>query len=606
MNWETPVLLIFLLVFSFACFVVTDDHSYVDSKGVKHYVLTQAFSKDELVKSTQTNILFLKYDDPWEPVMVLESFVVGVLGFLLFVVLTDCTKNYKSAILFFESFKCRLENQILTSGFFKKILKKYFFGTVDGKKSKKLIGTLLPAILLLPVFFAYAQQTYLLEGSDAPNISESINSPPLLSPISIFDSPAISDSANIPDRTAPISAGDTPAISEYSSIPSLTAPLSLSDTIVPSENTAAILTPKISINDISLAEGYSGTTTFSFTVTKSGDTSLSSSVTYQTASGTATSSSDYASSSGTVLFAPGETTKSILITVYADTTLESDETFFVNLSNCSLCTIVDSQGVGTILNDDVALLVITAPTNVQANTDSGVCTANPSLGTATTTGGQAPITITNNKPAKFQLGATTVTWTATDSYVVPNTSSANQLITIVDNQNPSITAPPNLTVNENVLGGWSGSLGTPSTSDNCPGITVTNNAPAKFPLGTTTVTWTATDGSGKQSTATQSVTVNKALTSTALSSSANPAKVKTNVTFTAKVSSVVSATGTPTGTVTFTIDAGSKTTVTLSSGTASLTRNNLTIGTHTIVATYNGDADHLSSTSTTLSQSITK
>ena len=50
-------------------------------------------------------------------------------------------------------------------------------------------------------------------------------------------------------------------------------------------------------------------------------------------------------------------------------------------------------------------------------------------------------------------------------------------------------------------------LGTPTTADNCSVASVTNNAPVAFPLGTTTVTWTVTDGSGRTATATQLVTV---------------------------------------------------------------------------------------------------
>ncbi|WP_123921641.1 HYR domain-containing protein, partial [Flavobacterium piscis] len=51
-------------------------------------------------------------------------------------------------------------------------------------------------------------------------------------------------------------------------------------------------------------------------------------------------------------------------------------------------------------------------------------------------------------------------------------------------------------------------LGTPTASDNCSGtVTVTNNAPLVFPIGDTTVTWTAKDAAGKTETCTQIVTV---------------------------------------------------------------------------------------------------
>ena len=50
-------------------------------------------------------------------------------------------------------------------------------------------------------------------------------------------------------------------------------------------------------------------------------------------------------------------------------------------------------------------------------------------------------------------------------------------------------------------------LGTPSFGDNCPGATVSNNAPPSFPKGNTTVTWTVTDASGNTATASQTVMV---------------------------------------------------------------------------------------------------
>ena len=55
--------------------------------------------------------------------------------------------------------------------------------------------------------------------------------------------------------------------------------------------------------------------------------------------------------------------------------------------------------------------------------------------------------------------------------------------------------------------GTSVNLGTPATADNCSVASVTNNAPASFPAGTTTVTWTVTDGGGNTATASQVVIV---------------------------------------------------------------------------------------------------
>jgi hypothetical protein len=76
-------------------------------------------------------------------------------------------------------------------------------------------------------------------------------------------------------------------------------------------------------------------------------------VNYGTANGTATGGEDYTAASGTLTFAPGETTKTITIKVKGDRKQEADETFFVNLFGVSSnAMILDAQGIGTILNDD--------------------------------------------------------------------------------------------------------------------------------------------------------------------------------------------------------------------------------------------------------------
>jgi gliding motility-associated-like protein len=148
---------------------------------------------------------------------------------------------------------------------------------------------------------------------------------------------------------------------------------------------------------------------------------------------------------------------------------------------------------------------------VTVNVDAGTCAAalaNVTLGTPTIAD-NCSATASNDAPASFPLGTTTVTWTATDGS--GNTATATQVVTVVDNIDPTITAPADVTVNvdagvcstalSNVT------LGTPTTSDNCSVASVTNDAPTSFPLGNTTVTWTVTDGSGNTETATQTVTV---------------------------------------------------------------------------------------------------
>jgi len=85
------------------------------------------------------------------------------------------------------------------------------------------------------------------------------------------------------------------------------------------------------------------------------------------------------------------------------------------------------------------------------------------------------------------------------------------IITDSDSERPAITAPSALTVNANADCTATGVvLGTPVTSDNCTVVSVTNDAPAAFPVGITKVIWTVKDANNNTAAATQIVTVNDA------------------------------------------------------------------------------------------------
>jgi len=112
----------------------------------------------------------------------------------------------------------------------------------------------------------------------------------------------------------------------------------------------------ISINDVSISEGNSGTKLETFTVTRSGGTAAFD-VNFATSNGTATvADSDYVAASNTLHFGANQNTQTISVTINGDTKAEADETFNVNLANpTNGATISDGQGLGTIVNDDVAL-----------------------------------------------------------------------------------------------------------------------------------------------------------------------------------------------------------------------------------------------------------
>jgi hypothetical protein len=113
--------------------------------------------------------------------------------------------------------------------------------------------------------------------------------------------------------------------------------------------------PRISISDVSKKEGKKNQTTqFTFTVTLSAAYDQSVTMSFKTTDGTAkTSDSDYVAKTGTITFAPGETTKTITIVVNGDSKKEADETFYLDLfGNSGNSLFTRNRGVGTILNDD--------------------------------------------------------------------------------------------------------------------------------------------------------------------------------------------------------------------------------------------------------------
>lgn len=114
----------------------------------------------------------------------------------------------------------------------------------------------------------------------------------------------------------------------------------------------------ISISDVSITEGNSGTKIMTFTVSRSAGTAAFT-VNFATADGTATvAGGDYVSANGQLAFAENQASQTISIVINGDVDLESDETVLVNLTGASGGAIVDGQGIGTIVNDDGPAAVV--------------------------------------------------------------------------------------------------------------------------------------------------------------------------------------------------------------------------------------------------------
>jgi hypothetical protein len=132
----------------------------------------------------------------------------------------------------------------------------------------------------------------------------------------------------------------------------------------------------IATKNASQTEGNSGTKPFTFTVTRSGDTSVTTTANWAVTGGAANpaNAADFGGTlpTGVVSFAIGETTKEIAVNVSGDTVGELDENFTVTLSNPSTpAAITTATAAGTIRNDDGGLLI--TPINaIQTEGNSGI------------------------------------------------------------------------------------------------------------------------------------------------------------------------------------------------------------------------------------------
>ncbi|MDJ0843957.1 MAG: Calx-beta domain-containing protein, partial [Crocosphaera sp.] len=138
--------------------------------------------------------------------------------------------------------------------------------------------------------------------------------------------------------------------------------------------------PNISISDVGIIEGNSGTKIAQLTVSLSENFTQPVTVDYGTVNGTATAnSSDYITTDGTLIFIPGQTEQTISVPINGDTAIEDDETFSVILSNARNGNITDNQGIVTIENDDFPNITIG---NVTVSEADGTASVNVNLSQA--------------------------------------------------------------------------------------------------------------------------------------------------------------------------------------------------------------------------------
>ncbi|MGB5052666.1 MAG: HYR domain-containing protein, partial [Caldilineaceae bacterium] len=178
------------------------------------------------------------------------------------------------------------------------------------------------------------------------------------------------------------------------------------------------------------------------------------------------------------------------------------------------CGVTSAPFTQTITVRDTTAPTGTAPADITGiQCISNVPAANPEAVTDEADNCDGPVTVTVSDTNNGGLGSTSNPYIVTRTYRLTdacgNFRDLVQKITVVDNQPPTISCPSNVSVNTDTgLSTASGvNLGTPTFADNCSTPTVSNNAPATYPIGNTTVIWTVTDAVGNTATCNQTVTV---------------------------------------------------------------------------------------------------
>lgn len=116
--------------------------------------------------------------------------------------------------------------------------------------------------------------------------------------------------------------------------------------------------PTLSIGDVTVTEGDSGTQVVTLTLTLDAPSGRTSTVEWQTTDDTAVAPGDYAAGSGTVVFGAGDTTETLDVTVNGDFFVEADEVFRVDLTNPANLSLGTTQATVTIQNDDASSVTL--------------------------------------------------------------------------------------------------------------------------------------------------------------------------------------------------------------------------------------------------------
>ena len=247
--------------------------------------------------------------------------------------------------------------------------------------------------------------------------------------------------------------------------------------------------PTLSIDDVTVTEGNSGSVNAVFSVSLSAASGQTVSVGYATADGTAIAGSDYVAAGGNLVFTPGQLTKTVTIQVTGDTLDEIDEAFTVNLSDAVHAVIADGTGVGTILdNDPFPTVSVNNATVTEGDAGTVDATFTVSLNTPssrTITVDYATADGSATSPADYTAAAGTLTFSPGQT---TKTVTVHVNGDLLDEVNETFTV--NLSNPSNVTIGDGEGLGTITDNDPLPAVAVDDVTVSEGDSGTVAATFT--------------------------------------------------------------------------------------------------------------------
>jgi chitinase len=259
-------------------------------------------------------------------------------------------------------------------------------------------------------------------------------------------------------------------------------------------NQAAVVSlPTLSIGNAAVAEGNSGPTSLTFTVTLSAPGTSPVTVAYATADGSATAPLDYTATSGTLTFS-GTTTQSITVSIVGDTVVEPNETFQVVLSAPTGATIAAGSATGTITNDDMASVPTLSIGNAalaEGNSGSTSLTFTVTLSAASA----SPVTVayatadgSATAPLDYTATSGTLTFSGTTTQTITVSIVGDTAVEPNETFQVVLSAPTGATI---AAGSATGTI-TNDDMASLPTLSIGNAALAEGNSGSTSLTFTVT------------------------------------------------------------------------------------------------------------------